>query len=133
MNKKIIGSISITELFLAVITYFAFAYYFETDPKVEMILANTDAQATLLRLCIYIVPGINLISGMFGIIFSSKRLLSFVMLLEILASYLVLTYTGNNPFMNTLGIIMLVLAVLDLLCLIFYRPNKKEKNKKVLK
>ncbi len=130
MNKKLIGFISILELFLAVIAYCAFAYFFETDPKIEMILANTDAQATLLRLCIYIVPGINLISGMFGIIFSSKRLLTFVMLLEILASYLTLSYTGNNSFMNVLGLIMLLLAILDLFCLIFYRPKKKLKENK---
>ncbi len=130
MNKKIIGYISITELFLAVIAYIAFAYHFETDPKIMKILANTDATATLLRLCIYIVPGINLINGMFGIIFSHKGILFFVMLLEILASYLTLSYTGKSDFMNVLSIIMLVLAILDIICLIFYRSKKKRNETK---
>lgn len=127
MNKKIIGYISIAELFTAVIAYFAFAYHYETDPKIMNILANTDAQATLLRLCIYIVPGVNLINGMFGIIFSSKGLLFFVMLLEILAAHLTLSFTGKSDFMNVLGIVMIVLAILDIICLIFYKPKKKQK------
>ncbi|MBR4461890.1 MAG: hypothetical protein IKS51_04850 [Erysipelotrichaceae bacterium] len=130
MSKKIISYISIAELFMAFIAYFAFAYHFETDPKIMRILANTDATATLLRLCIYIVPGINLINGMFGIIFSSKGLLFFVMLLEILAAYLTLSYTGKSDFMNVLGVIMIVLAILDIVCLIFHKPKKKEKTPK---
>ena len=127
MSKKIISYISIAELFMAFIAYFAFAYHFETDPKIMRILANTDATATLLRLCIYIVPGINLINGMFGIIFSSKGLLFFVMLLEILAGYLTLSYTGKSEFIRILGIVMIAMAVLDLLCLLLYRPKKKQK------
>jgi hypothetical protein len=127
MSKKTIGYISILQLFMAVTAYFAFAYHFETDPVIMRILARTDATATLLRLCIYIVPGINLINCMFGIIFSSKGLLFFVMLLEILAGDLTMNYAGKNDFVYILGIIMIVMAVLDLLCLLLYKPKKKQK------
>ena len=126
MNKKIISFISIAQLFLAAISYLPLAYHFETDATME-ILANTDWTATLLRLCIYIVPGINLINGMFGIIFSSKGLLAFVMLLEIWASDLMTRYQGNNGFMGLLGIIMFVFAIVDLICLITYKPKPKKK------
>ena len=94
------------------------------------ILANTDWTATLLRLCIYIIPSINLVNGMFGIIFSSKKLLAFVMLLEIWAGNLMIRYQGNNGIIGSLGYLMLAMAIVDLLCLITYDPRKDKQMKR---
>ena len=129
MNKKIIGFNSIVQLFLSAISYLALAYHFETDEAIMEILANTDWTATLLRLCIYIIPSINLVSGMFGIIFSNKKLLAFVMLLEIWAGHLMIRYSGNNGIIAILGLLMFMLAIVDLLCLITYDPKKDKKKK----
>ena len=130
MNRKIAAFISVSELVIAVIMYFAVAYQFDNDPIIMRILPDTDFEATLLRLSIYIIPGINIISGIFGITFNTKGILCFAGLLEILSGYLTLYFKGKSDLMNTMGIIMIVSGILFMISILTIRDGKKEKKRK---
>ena len=130
MNKKIARFISVAELIIAVIMYFAVAYQFDNDPVIMAILPDTDFEATLLRLSIYIIPGINIISGIFGITFNTKGILCFAGLLEILAGYLTLYFSGKSDLMYTMGIIMMVFGVLYIICILSIRNKDRVPKKK---
>ena len=130
MNKKIAGFISVAELIIAVIMYFAVAYQFDNDPVIMKILPGTDFEATLLRLSIYIIPGINIIAGIFGITFNTKGILCFAGVLEILAGYLTLYFKGKSDLMNVMGIVMIVFGVLFIICVLTLKSPKKETKKK---
>ena len=133
MNKKIAGFISVAELIIAVIMYFAVAYQFDNDPVIMRILPGTDFEATLLRLSIYIIPGINIIAGIFGITFNTKGILCFAGVLEILAGYLTLYFKGKSDLMNVMGIIMIVFAILFIICVLSIRKNRNKTKKDIKK
>ncbi|MCR4634267.1 MAG: hypothetical protein K5648_09095 [Erysipelotrichaceae bacterium] len=130
MNKHIAKTISILELIVALIMYFAVAYQFDNDPVVMKILPHTDFEATLLRLSIYIIPGINIIAGIFGITFNTKGILCFAGVLELLAGYLTLYFKGKSDLMNVMGILMIVFGVLFILCVLTLKGPGKETKKK---
>ena len=73
MNKTIAKVIPVLELIIAIIMYFTVAYQFDNDKVIMKILTHTDFEATLLRLSIYIIPGINIISGLFGMTFIKEK------------------------------------------------------------
>lgn len=127
MMKKIAKFITIVELIVAVVMYFTVAYHFEHDAMIMKILPGTDFTATLLRLSIYIIPGINIICAFFGIVFSTRGLLSFVGVLEILAGVLTLYFKGKNLMMQNMGILMIVMGLVFIPCVLLYRRDKKEK------
>ncbi len=127
MMKKIAKLITIVELIVAVVMYFTVAYHFEHDAMIMKILPGTDFTATLLRLSIYIIPGINIICAFFGIVFSTRGLLSFVGVLEILAGVLTLYFKGKSLMMQNMGILMIVMGLVFIPCVLLYRRDKKEK------
>ncbi len=127
MMKKIAKFITIVELIVAVVMYFTVAYHFEHDAIIMKILPGTDFTATLLRLSIYIIPGINIICAFFGIVFSTRGLLSFVGVLEILAGVLTLYFKGKSLMMQNMGILMIVMGLVFIPCVLLYRRDKKEK------
>ena len=130
MNRNIAKTISVLELIAAVIMYFAVAYQFDNDPVIMKILPYTDFEATLLRLSIYIIPGINIIAGIFGITFNTKGILCFAGVLELLAAYLTLYFKGKSDLMNVMGILMIVFGVLFIICVLTLKSPKKETKKK---
>ena len=127
MMKKIAKLITVLELFVAVVMYFTVAYHFEHDAMIMKILPGTDITATLLRLSIYIIPGINIICAFFGIVFSTRGLLSFVGVLEILAGVLTLYFKGKSLMMQNMGILMIVMGLIYIPCVLLYKRDKKEK------
>ena len=127
MMKKIAKFITIVELIVAVVMYFTVAYHFEHDAMIMKILPGTDFTATQLRLSIYIIPGINIICAFFGIVFSTRGLLSFVGVLEILAGVLTLYFKGKSLMMQNMGILMIVMGLVFIPCVLLYRRDKKEK------
>ena len=124
--KKIAKLITVIELFLAVIMYFVIAYHFEHDRVIMKILPGTDFYATLLRLSIYIIPGINIICAFFGIVFSTRGLLTFTGLLEILAGLLTLNFKGESMMMQNMGLLMVALGIIFIPCVLLFRRNKTE-------
>ena len=127
MMKKIAKFITVVELIVAVVMYFTVAYHFEHDAMIMKILPGTDFTATLLRLSIYIIPGINIICAFFGIVFSTRGLLSFVGVLEIMAGVLTLYFKGKSLMMQNMGILMIVMGLVFIPCVLLYRRDKKEK------
>ena len=91
------------------------------------ILPHTDFEATLLRLSIYIIPGINIICGLYGIVFSTNGLLLFTGILEVLAGDLTLYYKGRNELLSALGILMIVLGFLTVLIVLIRRIQERKK------
>ena len=124
--KKIAKLITVIELFLAVIMYFVIAYHFEHDAVIMKILPGTDFYATLLRLSIYIIPGINIICAFFGIVFSTRGLLTFIGLLEILAGVLTLNFMGESMLMQNMGLLMVALGIIFIPCVLLFRRKKTE-------
>lgn len=127
MGKKILNVISVLELILVVVMYIVIAYHFDSDRMIIRMLSQITFESTLLRLLIYIVPGINLICGLFHIVFSTKGILIFSSVLEIIAGLLTQYYQGRNNLMNILGYVMIVFGVISILCVLFIRKNKKKK------
>lgn len=123
MFKKIAKFICALELIIAVVMYFLIGYHFDNDKTIMKIMTHTDFEATLLRLSIYIIPGINLIAGVFGITFATKGILCFAGLLEILNGVLTLYFKGKNELMNIMGIVMIVLGALFIICVLLIRPQ----------
>ena len=132
MFKKIARFICILELIIAVVMYFTIAYQFDNDRIIMKILPHTDFEATLLRLSIYIVPGINIIAGVFGITFCTKGILIFAGVLEILNGILTLYYKGASDLMNTMGIMMIVIGIIFIICIIFAKDLKSDNKKRDL-
>ena len=124
MMKRTAKLITILELFVAAVMYFAVAYHFEHDAVIMKILPGTDFTATLLRLSIYIIPGINVICAFFGIVFSTRGLLSFTGVLEILAGILTLYFKGNSMLMQTMGLLMIFMGLIYIPCVLLYRREK---------
>ena len=125
--KRTAKLITILELFVAAVMYFTVAYHFEHDVMIMKILPGTDFTATLLRLSIYIIPGINVICAFFGIVFSTRGLLSFIGVLEILAGVLTLYFKGNSMMMQNMGVLMIVMGLIYIPCVLLYRRDKTEK------
>ena len=126
MDRKILKTIALAELVIAFITYFTIAAHFDQDRIIMHILPHTDFEATLLRLSIYIVPGINIICGLYGIVFSTNGLLLFTGILEILAGDLTLYFKGKNELMNVLGIIMIVLGALTIVAILIRKITMRK-------
>ena len=125
MNKNVLKVIAISEFIIALIMYFLIAYQFDNDAFIQEIMPHTNLEATLLRLSIYIIPAISIISSIFKIVFSSKGILCFAALLQILAGILTLYFKGDNSFMNFMGILIIVLAILSIILSLTLRNNKK--------
>ncbi len=125
MNRKIARTIPIIEMLIAIIMYFTVAYQFDNDPIIMKILPHTDFEATLLRLSIYIIPGLNIISSIFAITFNTRGILIFAGVVEILSGILTLYYQGKSVLMNVMGIIMIVLGALFIIVILTIRDLKK--------
>ena len=114
MNKKYINAVSIIELLLVIVMYFAIDYHFDHDRLIYIMLASTNISATLLRLSIYIIPGFHLIASTFGLTFYTKGILCFGGAVEIAAGIITLIYQGESLFMLTIGIVSIMLGTIQI-------------------
>ena len=130
MNKRVLNIIALAELVIAIIMYFTIAYQFDNDRIIMRIMTHTDFEATLLRLSIYIIPGINIICGIFQIVFSTNGLILFTGLLEVLAGYMTLYYKGRSDMMFVMSIIMMclgaIVAIMSLIAMIIEKIKTKK-------
>lgn len=137
MRRNIVKAICVAELLIAIVMYFVVAYQFDHDAIINDMLPSTDFEANLLRLSIYIIPGLNIVSGVFGITFCTRGILVFAGLLEVLAGFITLHYKGNNDFMNFMGYLMIVMGVIFIICILTIKEldikkknNTEKKNEK---
>ena len=130
MNKRVLNIIALAELIIAIIMYFTIAYQFDNDRIIMRIMTHTDFEATLLRLSIYIIPGINIICGIFQIVFSTNGLILFTGLLEVLAGYMTLYYKGRSDMMFVMSIIMMclgaIVAIMSLIAMVIEKIKTKK-------
>ena len=118
MRRNIVKVICVTELLISIVMYFAVAYQFDHDAYINTILPSTNFEATLLRLSIYIIPGLNIVAGVFGITFATRGILVIAGLLEIAGGLLTLHFEGNNMLMHIMGILMLIMGVVFIICIL---------------
>ena len=129
MRRNIVKAICVAELLIAIVMYFVVAYQFDHDAIINDMLPSTDFEANLLRLSIYIIPGLNIVSGVFGITFCTRGILVFAGLLEVLGGMITLHYRGNNGFMNFMGYLMIAMGIIFIICILTIRDlDLKKKN-----
>lgn len=129
MRRNIVKTICVAELLIAIVMYFVVAYQFDHDEIINEMLPSTDFEANLLRLSIYIIPGLNIVSGVFGITFCTRGILVFAGFLEILGGMITLHYKGNNSFMNFMGYLMIVMGIIFIICILTIKElDLKKKN-----
>jgi len=102
-------------MILALVAYFSISYHFDSDKTIFKLLANTDFIATMLRLSIYVVPGIHLLAGLYGLVFDDTKILLVISVIEVISSALSFTFIGNSTYMLVLSIIASVLALIYLI------------------
>ena len=129
MRRSIVKVICVAELLIASVMYFVVAYQFDHDAIINDMLPSTDFEANLLRLSIYIIPGLNIVSGVFGITFCTRGILVFAGLLEVLGGMITLHYRGNNSFMNFMGYLMIAMGIIFIICILTIKDlDLKKKN-----
>ena len=129
MRRNIVKAICVAELLIAIVMYFVVAYQFDHDAIINDMLPSTDFEANLLRLSIYIIPGLNIVSGVFGITFCTRGILVFAGLLEVLGGMTTLPYRDNNGFMNFMGYLMIAMGIIFIICILTIRDlDLKKKN-----
>lgn len=112
MNRKIIKVMAILQMILCLVTYFSMSYHFDADVVIYKMLENTDVVATLLRLSLYAIPGIHLLSSLYGLVFDDKKILVIISVVELIASVLTFTYVSSSEYMLILSIITVSIAAI---------------------
>lgn len=123
MNRKIIKVMAVLQMILAIVAYFSMVYHFDRDKKIFGLLANTDFIATILRLALYIVPGIHLLASLYGLVFSDKGILIVIAIVEAISCGLSFMYIGSSEYMLILSIISSSIAFIYLVCAITMKQN----------
>lgn len=112
MGRKIVKAMAILQMVLCLVAYFSMGYHFEHDASVFDMLANTDAIGTLLRLSLYAIPGIHLLSSLYGLVFEDKKILIIISIFELVSSGLTFTFVGSSVYMLVLSIITVLIAAI---------------------
>ncbi len=94
MNKKPLRIIAAIEIVLATAFYFALSREFDSNETIMNFLAGTDAASTLLRLAIYVIPGIHLVCGAFGLTFFTKGILLLIGIIAFATALATYRFTG---------------------------------------
>lgn len=124
MNKKIIKVMSVLQIILSIVAYVSMVVHFDSDRKIFALLAHTDFVGTILRLALYIVPGIHLLSGLYGLVFSDKKILLIISIVEIISCGLTFTFIGKSSYMLILSIVSVVIAAIYLINVVLIKDEK---------
>ena len=111
MNRKVIKAVSVIQIFLCIVSYISMSVHFNTDYKIYALLENTDFVGTILRLSLYIVPGIHLLSGLYGLVFKDKKILLIICIFEVVSSALSFLFVSKSEYMLVLSIVSLLLSL----------------------
>ena len=114
MGKRIVKVMAVLQLILCIVAYVSMSIHFNADIKIYSQLANTDFVATMLRLSLYIIPGVHLLSALYGLVFNDKKILLIICIVEIISCALTFTFIGSSQYMLTLSIVSTMIAVLYL-------------------
>ena len=114
MGKKLVRFASAGELILVFVYYLVIDYSYSNDETVMNILAMTGIVSTLMRLAIYVIPGMHLVTGLFGEVFYSRGLLCFVGLLSLLISLATFSFRGTSVFLSVLAYVSIANSLIYL-------------------
>ncbi|MDO4198806.1 MAG: hypothetical protein Q4D13_07440 [Erysipelotrichaceae bacterium] len=121
--KKIMRITAILSAVLSIVLFLALSIQFDSDPLLFSMLENKDVISTLNRMMVYVIPGTCFIGSCFAFVFSTKKILIFMALIQIGSAVLLRNYTGVSVFMYALYIIYLVLSLLYLLGAVMYKTE----------
>ena len=126
MNKKIIKVMSVLQILLSIVAYISMVVHFDSDRSVFAMLAHTDFVGTMLRLGLYIVPGIHLLSGLYGLVFSDRNILLVIGIVELISCSLTFTFIGKSTYMLVLSIVSVVISLIYLINVLLIRNDKQK-------
>ena len=126
MERRIVKICSIIEILLAIVIYFSINYSFGHDAIIMSLLERTDFISTLLRLTIFIIPAVHLISGLFGLVFDARYFLIYTSIVQLICSICFLIFLkGKSLYMFWLGITTVFVALIYLVGALLYKENQK--------
>ena len=127
MGKRIVKVMSVLQIILCLVAYFSMSIHFDNDDLVFKMLENTDFLGTFLRLSLYLIPGLHLLSGLYGLVFNDKKILIGMSIVELINSGLMFIFIGRSEYMLILAIAASVIAVLYFIGVLTtkYNYNKK--------
>ena len=125
MGKRIVKVMSVLQIILCLVAYFSMSIHFDNDDLVFKMLENTDFLGTFLRLSLYLIPGLHLLSGLYGLVFNDKKILIGMSIVELINSGLMFIFIGRSEYMLILAIAASVIAVLYFIGVLTIKENKK--------
>lgn len=124
--KKTMRFIAISSFVLSIVLFFALSVQFDNDPVLFAMLEKKDMISTFHRLAVYYIPGACMIGGMFALVFTTKKILIFMSLCQLLICFLLSGYIGKSVFMLSLLVIYTAISIIYLVCAIFYKSETKK-------
>lgn len=112
MGKRIVKVMSVLQIILCLVAYFSMSVHFDDDAIVFKMLENTDFLGTFLRLSLYLIPGVHLLSGLYGLVFNDKKILLGMSIVELINSGLMFVFIGRSEYMLILAIVASAIALL---------------------
>ena len=125
MGKRIIKVMSVLQIILCLVAYFSMSIHFDNDDLVFKMLENTDFIGTFLRLSLYLVPGVHLLSGLYGLVFSDKKILILMSIVELANSGLMFSFVGRSEYMLILSIVATSIAFIYFVGVLTIKENKR--------
>lgn len=127
MGKRIVKVMSVLQIILCLVAYFSMSIHFDNDDLVFKMLENTDFLGTFLRLSLYLIPGLHLLSGLYGLVFNDKKILIGMSIVELINSGLMFIFIGRSEYMLILAIAASVIAVLYFIGVLTTKYNYDKK------
>lgn len=118
MGKRIVKVMSVIQIVICFVAYFSMSIHFDNDDIVFKMLENTDFLGTFLRLSLYLIPGVHLLSGLYGLVFNDKKILIGMGIVELINSGLMFIFIGKSDYMLTLSIICSAVSLIYFICVL---------------
>ena len=112
MGKRIVKVMSVLQIIICFVAYFSMSIHFDNDDLVFKMLENTDFLGTFLRLSLYLIPGVHLLSGLYWLVFNDKKILIGMGIVELINSGIMFIFVGRSDYMLILAIVTSVIALL---------------------
>ena len=112
MGKRVVKVMSVLQIIICFVAYFSMSIHFDNDDLVFKMLENTDFLGTFLRLSLYLIPGVHLLSGLYGLVFNDKKILIGMSIVELINSGIMFIFVGRSDYMLILAIVTSVIALL---------------------
>lgn len=110
MSKKILQTLSIVEMFIALATYLLLNFEYSNSEYILEISENNTTEAKIYVICLYAIPAIYLIAGLLASIFNESKKLMIASAVAILLTTLLHIFVVVAKFTVLRAIITIVLG-----------------------